>query len=188
MSDTRTGTPPNRKIEVEGHVPRNRRMRRDVINRTEFVMRNILIIGMLLAGATMAGWLKVQRDGERTTIEIDRGEIRSDAKLAIERGREFLDRRDREFASEQTDQGLFSGQGQVWNQGQAVPQQQPPQQPQQQPAQQQWGSAYHPPQQANSGSAYQQVQYYNYQPYQQAGNQPAQQAPVNQPAQQGYRR
>ena len=43
----------------------------------------------------MAGWFKVNRDGERTTIEINRNEIRSDAKQAIERGREFLDNHER---------------------------------------------------------------------------------------------
>lgn len=55
-------------------------------------MRNLMIIGMLLMAAFMAGWFKINRDGENTTIEIDRGEIRHDAERAITRGREYLDR------------------------------------------------------------------------------------------------
>ncbi len=60
-------------------------------------MRNLFIIGMLLVGAFMAGWFKVNRDGERTTIEINRSEIRGDARNAIDRGREFLDRREQQY-------------------------------------------------------------------------------------------
>ena len=71
------------------------------IKRTESVMRNLFIIGMLLVGAFMAGWFKVNRDGERTTIEINRSEIRSDARKAIDRGREILDRRDQQYAQSQ---------------------------------------------------------------------------------------
>ena len=55
-------------------------------------MRNLMIIGMLLMAAFMAGWFKINRDGENTTIEIKRGEIRQDAERAITRGREYLDR------------------------------------------------------------------------------------------------
>ena len=53
-------------------------------------MRNLLIIAMLLTGAFMAGWFQVQRDGDRTTIEINRQEIRQDTREALDRGREFL--------------------------------------------------------------------------------------------------
>ncbi|MGI9471616.1 MAG: hypothetical protein ACR2NZ_08810 [Rubripirellula sp.] len=59
---------------------------------TESSMRNLMIIGMLVAAAFMAGWFKVNRDGENTTIEINRGEIRNDTENAITRGREYLDR------------------------------------------------------------------------------------------------
>ena len=99
----------------------------------------------------MAGWFKVQRDGERTTIEIDRSEIRSDARQAIERGREFLERRDREYADQQYAQQQFSGQAQQqnWPQEQVASQPQP------------WGTTYDPGQQPNSGGALQQVQYYD---------------------------
>jgi hypothetical protein len=145
-------------------------------------MRNILIIGMVLVGASMAGWFKVQRDGERTTIEINRDEIRSDAKQAIDRGREFLDRRDQGVADQQTDPPQFAGQDQqqAWPQEQVATQQQ----------QQQWGTTYDPRQQPNDG-AYQQVQFYNdvNQQNQQTGNQPVNQGQANPyPQQQNYRR
>jgi hypothetical protein len=55
-------------------------------------MRNIMFIGMLLSAAFMAGWFKIQRDGENTLIQIDRNEIRNDTRQAIDRGREILDR------------------------------------------------------------------------------------------------
>ncbi|TWU21003.1 hypothetical protein Pla52o_40350 [Novipirellula galeiformis] len=57
-------------------------------------MRNLIIIGMFVAAASAAGWFNIQRDGEHTTIDINRAEIRSDARRAIDKGREFLDRRD----------------------------------------------------------------------------------------------
>ena len=53
-------------------------------------MRNLIIIALLLVGAFMAGWFNVNRDGDRTTIEINRNEIRSDTRDAIEKGRELL--------------------------------------------------------------------------------------------------
>jgi hypothetical protein len=64
-------------------------------------MRNLFIIAMLLVGAFMAGWFKVNREGESTTIEINRTEIRSDARKAIDRGRDFLDRREQQVAEQQ---------------------------------------------------------------------------------------
>ncbi|NND98347.1 MAG: hypothetical protein HKN47_13580 [Pirellulaceae bacterium] len=54
-------------------------------------MRSILVIGLVLGCAFMAGWFTINRDGGETTIRIDRDEIRSDAKTAINRGREYLD-------------------------------------------------------------------------------------------------
>lgn len=53
-------------------------------------MRNLIILALLLAGAFLAGWFTINRDGDRTTIEINRTEIRQDAREAIDRGREFL--------------------------------------------------------------------------------------------------
>ncbi|QDS88175.1 hypothetical protein EC9_23630 [Rosistilla ulvae] len=55
-------------------------------------MRNLLILGMLLVAAFMAGWFTIDRDGEQTTIKINRDEIRQDARQAIDRGKDYLDR------------------------------------------------------------------------------------------------
>ncbi len=44
----------------------------------------------------MAGWFTIDRDGDRTTIQIDKSEIREDARGALEKGREFIDRREEE--------------------------------------------------------------------------------------------
>ena len=63
-------------------------------------MRNLLFLGMLVAAAFMAGWFQISKEGDRTTIEIDRNEIRSDARRAIDRGRQFLDERDLRFADQ----------------------------------------------------------------------------------------
>ncbi|MCG8649016.1 MAG: hypothetical protein MI861_04240 [Pirellulales bacterium] len=59
-------------------------------------MRNLIIIAVLLFAASMAGWFTVNREGDRTTIEINRNEIREDARRAIDRGREFLEQNDRQ--------------------------------------------------------------------------------------------
>jgi regulatory protein YycI of two-component signal transduction system YycFG len=56
-------------------------------------MRNLFIIALLILGAFLAGWFTVNRDGERTTIEINKSEIRQDTKQVIERGKEFLHER-----------------------------------------------------------------------------------------------
>ncbi|MCP4887241.1 MAG: hypothetical protein GY904_11595, partial [Planctomycetaceae bacterium] len=55
-------------------------------------MRNLLIFGMLLIAASAAGWFRVNRQGDRTLIEINQNEIRNDARNAINRGREYLHR------------------------------------------------------------------------------------------------
>jgi len=59
-------------------------------------MRTILLLALAAGGAFVAGWFSVERDGDRTRIEINKSEIRSDARQAIDRGRELLDRRERE--------------------------------------------------------------------------------------------
>ena len=64
-------------------------------------MRNLFIIGMLLVGAFMAGWFKINRNGDHTTIEINRAEIRQDTRKAIDRGREILDRNEERVARDQ---------------------------------------------------------------------------------------
>lgn len=81
-------------------------------------MRNLFIIAVILMGAFMAGWFKVNRDGDRTTIEINRSEIRQDARKAIDRGRELLHEREAETG------GLNGLKGQaieLWNQGGGTP-------------------------------------------------------------------
>jgi len=60
---------------------------------TDFGMRNLLIIGMLLCGAFFAGWFTIERDGDRTRIEINKTEIKDDLSDLSERGRDYLDRR-----------------------------------------------------------------------------------------------
>ena len=85
-------------------------------------MRNLFIIGMLLVAAFMAGWFQINREGDRTTIEINRAEIRSDTRQAIDRGRDFLDRRDQQYTESQ--QPLYDEQGRAyWPQEQIASQQ-----------------------------------------------------------------
>ena len=59
-------------------------------------MRNLFVIGIALLAMFLAGWFTIQRDGDRTTIEIDRKEIRDDARVVIDRGREYLREREEE--------------------------------------------------------------------------------------------
>lgn len=59
-------------------------------------MRTLLFLGLVIGAAFMANWFTIERDGERTRIDINRDEIRSDAQHAIEKGREILDKRERE--------------------------------------------------------------------------------------------
>lgn len=73
-------------------------------------MRNLFIIGMLGVAAFTAGWFNINREGDSTTIEINRAEIRQDARRAIDRGREILDRRDQQFASQDQAQPNFDEQ------------------------------------------------------------------------------
>ena len=115
-------------------------------------MRNLFIIGMLGIAAFTAGWFKINREGDSTTIEINRAEIRQDARRAIDKGRAILDRRDEQFASQDQEAGQSNfdeqsygpqpygnppgyqnqpGYNQAWDQNYARPAQQPQtQQPQ----------------------------------------------------------
>lgn len=47
----------------------------------------------------MANWFTIEGDGDRTRIDINRDEIRSDAQHAIDKGREILDKQNRELQS-----------------------------------------------------------------------------------------
>ena len=91
-------------------------------------MRNLVIMGMLTAGAFMAGWFTIERQGDRTTIEINKNEIRDDTRNAIVRGRDLLER---------VEQPGDAGEAGRWDT--QVPQQQSYAQPAEQIAQQpQW--------------------------------------------------
>lgn len=64
-------------------------------------MRNIVIIAMLLAAASTAGWFSINRDGDHLQIDINRAEVRNDTRTMIERGREILARQ-QQAANSQT--------------------------------------------------------------------------------------
>lgn len=68
-------------------------------------MRTLLLIGLALGGAFMAGWFTIERDGDRTRIEINKTEVRSDARQAIDRGRELLEQRERLARENQSQPG-----------------------------------------------------------------------------------
>jgi len=76
-------------------------------------MRNLLVIGMFVLAAFMAGWFQVNRDGDTTTIHIDRSEIRQDTRKVIDRGRELLDEREQERREAEARQ-------QAWLQGEVT--------------------------------------------------------------------
>ena len=59
-------------------------------------MRTLFFIGLIGVAAFMAGWFTISRDGEHTTIQFNRSEIRQDARRAIDRGREFLNEQDQQ--------------------------------------------------------------------------------------------
>jgi len=53
----------------------------------------------------MAGWFTIERDGDRTRIEINKSEIRSDTRQAIDRGRQYIDQREQERLAAQQNAG-----------------------------------------------------------------------------------
>jgi hypothetical protein len=60
-------------------------------------MRKILFIGGIIAAMFAAGWFQIHREGNETMIKINRDEIRTDARRAIVKGRELLDRGEQEI-------------------------------------------------------------------------------------------
>lgn len=114
-------------------------------------MRNLIIIAMLAGVAFMAGWFTIDRNGESTTIQFNRAEIRQDTRRVIDKGREILDNRDRQFANEQQQQqqdpryadrnGGFQQQDQRYQQ-QGYQQQGPQQNGYQDPNQAPWNQNY----------------------------------------------
>lgn len=81
------------------------------------MMRSLMVLGALGVVGFMAGWFTINRDEGRTTIEINRDEIRSDARQAVDRGKEYWEQRQQQQAAAQQNAG---GQPSPWNQ-QAAP-------------------------------------------------------------------
>ena len=69
------------------------------------MFRNLILIVMVVGAASMAGWFSINREGDQTTIQINRAEIREDAGRLFDRGREFLDEREQRLASQRQDNG-----------------------------------------------------------------------------------
>lgn len=63
-------------------------------------MRNLFIIVILAGVAFTAGWFTIDREGDKTTIQFNRAEIRQDTRRVIDKGREILDSRDQQFAGD----------------------------------------------------------------------------------------
>jgi hypothetical protein len=53
-------------------------------------MRTILNLGVLIAIAFFAGWLKMRGNSDKATIGIDGTEFRSDAEHVIDEGRSLI--------------------------------------------------------------------------------------------------
>ncbi|MEM1226418.1 MAG: hypothetical protein AAGJ40_12020 [Planctomycetota bacterium] len=64
-------------------------------------MRSLMLLGLAVGAAFMAGWFTIERDGDQTRIGINKAEIRSDARQAIDRGRDILDKREQEMLAAQ---------------------------------------------------------------------------------------
>lgn len=75
------------------------------------MFRNLILIGMVVGAASMAGWFSINREGDQTTILINKAEIAEDARRAIDRGRNYLDEREQRYTNQQ------DGQPEQWNDG-----------------------------------------------------------------------
>ena len=121
-------------------------------------MRTIFVLAVLAVVMSMAGWFTIQKgeDGN-PTIKFNRDEIRNDAKSAISKGRDYLNRGKEQAPSNQVEQ--IAQQPQYPNGGYSIPPNnyQQPQQPYQVPNQ-----AYQPPPYQNQQQ--QQQPQYNYPP------------------------
>ena len=85
-------------------------------------MRTILLLALAVGGAFAAGWFTIQRDGDRTLIEINKTEIRNDTRQAIDKGREMLDKREQErLANQQQQPGGYAPNQGNWPPQQAAP-------------------------------------------------------------------
>ena len=72
------------------------------------MFRNLIFLTMAVGAATMAGWLSIDREGDRTTIQINKAEILGDTRRAIDRSRELLNEREQRLASRES--GDFANQ------------------------------------------------------------------------------
>lgn len=77
-------------------------------------MRTLLLLGLAIGGAFMAGWFTIEREGDRTRIEINKTEIRSDARQAIDKGRDLLDKREQEQLARQQQEANFNANPNGW--------------------------------------------------------------------------
>jgi hypothetical protein len=137
-------------------------------------MRKILFIGGIIGAMFAAGWFQIHREGNETMIKINRDEIRTDAKRAIVKGRELLDRGEQEIERREIQ---MSEQDYVTQRSQYDTNQYPA--PQYNPAQ--YDPSQYPPTHY-SPSQYPNQQYTN-QSYPAPANQPGQyQAPRNESA------
>ena len=68
-------------------------------------MRSLLLLGLAVGGAFMAGWFTIDRNEGRTLIEINRDEIRADTRQAIDKGRDLLEKREQERLARQQQSG-----------------------------------------------------------------------------------
>ncbi|MEM6365357.1 MAG: hypothetical protein AAF745_13100 [Planctomycetota bacterium] len=57
-------------------------------------MRTLLLLGLAIGGAFMAGWFTIERDGDRTRIEINKTEVRSDVGRTIDRVQDLRQQRE----------------------------------------------------------------------------------------------
>ncbi len=71
-------------------------------------MRTLLFLGLAIGAAFMANWFTIERDGDHTRIDINKDEIRHDANNVIEKGREILEKRERDGqANAQSNEGYW---------------------------------------------------------------------------------
>lgn len=77
-------------------------------------MRTLLLLGLAVGGAFMAGWFTIEREGDQTRIGINKTEIRNDARQAIDKGRDLLDKREQEALARQQQGGNFNNGQNGW--------------------------------------------------------------------------
>lgn len=77
-------------------------------------MRTLLLLGLAIGGAFMAGWFTIEREGDQTRIGINKAEIRSDARQAIDKGRDLLDKREQEALARQQQNANFNNGSNGW--------------------------------------------------------------------------